>query len=58
MAFSGSRSRCSRNGSPYSDDSERVLIIGDEDETLPLRMIFGTLYINSRSTTTFINSQF
>ena len=45
MAVSGSRSRCSRNGSPYSDDSERVLIIGDEDETLPLRMNFcNTLY--------------
>ena len=40
MAFSASRSRCSRNGSPNSDDSDRVLIIGEDDETLPLRMIF------------------
>ena len=45
MAFSASRSRCSRNGSPNSDDSDRVLIIGEDDETLPLRMIFCWLYI-------------
>ena len=44
MAFSASRSRCSRNGSPNSDDSDRVLIIGEDDETLPLRMIFCWLY--------------
>ena len=37
MAFSTSRSRGSRHGSPFSEEAERVLIDSDsDDEYLPL----------------------